>query len=314
VNRADAWILSTRITGTTLPRAADQTVNVAGETHLLLREETAYPFPGFYQLWLASSRIQARLGNAPAAQRSARMAFAMFSDVGRYLNHQGYLASLLGQDEEARGFYEQALPVAPKDPTAPAALARHWSVQDDLDRAVGYLEEALRRAPGYADLHRLMGQLQAACGNQEGALEYSRRALKINPRYRSARIEEANALFLLNRWHDAVFTYRNLVGEGFRSSDILLHLGRCEEECGRFRDAERAYLESVDMNPEELLAHYRLSILYRKLGRPEAADLTWNLALDLNRRPEVRNPVESLIESQGFTDKDWPLPAEHHAA
>jgi len=179
---------------------------------------------------------------------------------------------------------------------------------------VAYLEEALRRAPRYADLLRLMGQLEAARGNYERALEFSRKALEVNPRYRSARIEEANTLFLMSRWRDAAMTYRTLVQEGFRSADILLHLGRCEEECGKVRDAERAYLEALDLNAEELLAHYRLSLLYRRLGREEPADQAWKTALELNRRPEVRLPVESLIESDGFRDSDWPLPGEPKAA
>jgi len=313
-SRIDFWWLTARIDGSPTAPPPPSVVNCTEEIEGLVGAPEVIGFPGLQQLWKAVSRIQMRLGNTAGAQSSARLAFAFFSDVAQYLNHQGHLASLQGEDEEARKYYEQALPIDAADPTAPAALARHWSVQDDLGKAVGYLEEALRRAPRFADLLRLMGQLECARGNYERALSFSRRALEINPRYRSARVEEANTLFLMSRWHDAAMTYRTLVREGFRSSDILLHLGRCEEECGRFRDAERAYLEAIDLNAEELLAHYRLSLLYRRLGREEPADRAWRTALELNRRPEVRTPVETLIESPGFRDEEWPLPGENRAA
>lgn len=263
-------------------------------------------FPGWHQLWFAASRAEARLGRFDEARRSARMGYLYFSRRELYLNQLAFIAQFEGREGDAVRHHEEAMRSAPDDPTAPAALARIWAARDEIDRAAEYLEHALRLAPRFADLLRLMGQLEFARDRNEEGLAYTRRALQANPRYELARVDEANALFRLGRWSEACDAYRWLLSAGISSSDILSHFARCLEE-EDLREARAVYGEALRMNPREILAHYRLASVCRRLGDVHAADRHFGRALALTRDPDVWELMEPMLAHGPFADPDLPL-------
>ena len=260
-------------------------------------------FPGFHQLWLETSRLQARHHDHEHAARAARLSYIFWSDRGCYLNHQGLLFALQGREEQAARFYREAMHASPGDATAPMALAFHAASRGDIDTAVYYLQIAVDRAPGYADLHRQLGLLETARGNLDTAAVAFQRALDINPLYAVARLDLGHALFRAGDHAAAAAAYERVLAAGIRSADVLLHLGRCRERLGRIEEAENAYREAVSLEPTEAAAHYRLGLLLRNRGRREEAKACWRRFMELGSDPERFEEVESLFDGRHFTDR-----------
>lgn len=171
--------------------------------------------PGLHELWRWWSVSRAEAGDRAGANEAADELERHWADPGLNLSHRAQLSLVYGDPQAARREYLTALQAAPHDATAPAALAQMAARDRKWSTARAFLSEALRRAPGYADLHRQMGSLAARLGDDEGALASYRRALRINPLYQRARAEEAAALARLGRWPEASRRLRTLrVGRG----------------------------------------------------------------------------------------------------
>ena len=243
-------------------------------------------FPGFGQFWREVSRGQAQRHDFGSAERSSRIAYLFWSDRAAHRNHEGRLAAAQGNLLGAASHYQEALRLDPEDAEAAEALAQHWARRGDADRAVAYMELAVERAPGYPDLHRKLGLLEASRDRLHEALDAYDRALDLNPLFTIARLERAAVLFRLERWEEAARAYRRVADAGLDSGDVLLHLGTCLERLDRPAEAEEAYREAADRSPEDALPHFRLGCLYRRRGRRDAAKASWRRYLELTREPD----------------------------
>jgi len=262
-------------------------------------------FPGFHELWIAAGEILIRCGQRDAAESALRTAYLYWSERGRHLLHRGRLAELAGEPCRAADFYTLAMDAAPDDPAAPAALAAVCAKKGDLERAAALLRMALERGPGYADLHRRLGTIESARGNLENALAAFQRALEVNPLFAAARLDAAHVLFRMGRWADALDAFERSASAGLRSPDMLVQLGRCREELGMAAEAEATYREVIAMNPKEAGAFYRLGILYRNLGRREAAKEAWRHYLALTESAGDLPERDSRVTSQLRGSRPW---------
>ena len=190
-------------------------------------------FPGLSELWMTCASIAARQGKPQAAALFNEIQHLFYSDRGRYWNQKALIATLSGNDQDAVEFYNRSMKTTSVDPTAPAALADYWLHQHDFDRARHYMQTALDRAPGHADLHRAMARIESARGHWAGALEACRKALSINPKYRTARLEEAYCLFHLGIWNESAEAFKRVIDHGLGSQDVFQHLGKCYENLGQ---------------------------------------------------------------------------------
>ena len=218
-------------------------------------------FPGMHYMWRRVSKMYAYDEQLDQAHAAADLAYFYWSDRGTHVTHLGMLHSLTGNFKLAAVCYEDGLKLAPRDPEPASALASYWAAHGDTDQAAAYLTEALRRAPGYPDLHRRLGVLECARGNDLAALASFERALEINPLFSAARLEMAETLSRLNRWQDAANAYQNAVDSGLQSPDILIQLGRCYEAMGASDQAVRVYTAASDTHPEDQRFKQSLSAL-----------------------------------------------------
>src|SRR6266480_7831673 len=85
--------------------------------------------------------------------------------------------------DEARGLTEELLQLAPEDVEALVAAARARAAAGDASGALTALQEAQRRAPGRADLHKLQADVALKVGDRSGALAAYAAALELDPRY-----------------------------------------------------------------------------------------------------------------------------------
>lgn len=102
--------------------------------------------------------------------------------------HCGQLLARLGRRDDAILRNEKALRLRPKFTRALVELARLYQLTDRNDDALTRLREAIVAGAEYADVYYMLGNVHRGRGEIDAAREAYRHALKINGRYRDARV------------------------------------------------------------------------------------------------------------------------------
>lgn len=254
--------------------------------------------PGLYQLYLDGSSLQGRLGRWEGAETLAALSRLHWADEAAFLNQRGFLATVAGRDEKARGLHEEAARVAPEKPYAHIALAYLWSAAGNMEQAHRSLANALARAPRYADLLYQMGLLQLARDEADEALASFQAALEVNPEYTMARLQEAEVLFTGERWAEACSSYQLVLATGLESWEIRLHYGQSLQEQGDLDGALRACRDAVDLAPAEPGVLYHLGRIHRLRGEAAEAEAVWREFLELDGDPGQRAEVERTLDAE----------------
>jgi tetratricopeptide (TPR) repeat protein len=216
-------------------------------------------------------------------------------DLGAAWCQQGFLANLAADEAGALTAYQQGAMASPASPEPWIALAYLWSAAGDLTQADDALRQSLDRAPRYADLHYQRGLLDLARGDAAAALRSFRAALKQNPNYVVARMQEAETLYGLKDWDGARASFMRVVNAGLESVDVWLRLGQTEEELHRIAQAEVAYRRAAELDPQSALPHFHLGRLHRDRGDREKAKRSWRRYLTLAGDSEEAAAVKAEL-------------------
>ena len=251
--------------------------------------------PGLHQLMKDASTWEARLGRTNDAAAFAHAMPVFWYDLGAAWCQQGFLANLAADEAGALTAYQQGAMASPASPEPWIALAYLWSAAGDLTQADDALRQSLDRAPRYADLHYQRGLLDLARGDAAAALRSFRAALKQNPNYVVARMQEAETLYGLKDWDGARASFMRVVNAGLESVDVWLRLGQTEEELHRIAQAEVAYRRAAELDPQSALPHFHLGRLHRDRGDREKAKRSWRRYLTLAGDSEEAAAVKAEL-------------------
>jgi tetratricopeptide (TPR) repeat protein len=116
-------------------------------------------------------------------------------------------------------------------------VARALIQEGETEAARPYLEKALALSPNLARAEFFMAMVQKACGDYDGALRSLAGARRQYPRDRVVTDQVGRILFLQRRYAEAV----------------------------------RAFSDTLEVDPEDLQAHYNLMLCYRGLGKTAEA-------------------------------------------
>ena len=254
--------------------------------------------PGLHQLMKEQSTWEARLARNDRAAGFAHAMTVFWYDLGASWCQHGFLANLAGDETDALLAYQRAASEAPASPEPWIALAYLWSAQGNLEQADEALRQSLDRAPGYADLHYQRGLLDRARGDVKAALRSFRAALKQNPHYLVARMQEAESLYELAQWESARSSFLRVVNAGLESIDVWLRLGQTEEKLDRAAQAEVAYRRAAELDPQSGLPHLHLGHLYRRRGDRDKAKRAWSRFLSLAGDSEEAGAIEAELNAE----------------
>ena len=119
------------------------------------------------------------------------------------------------------------------------------------ESARGYFQEALRLAPADPDAHRLLGELLLAEHDYRGAVDHFDDALAGAPDYLIALLGKAQALEGLSESAGAESTYRRALQADPWSTDARLNYGVFLAKAGRTDEARRLFEEGLQLNPND---------------------------------------------------------------
>ena len=196
--------------------------------------------------WHAHGRMQLRLKDFSAAERSLAQAARLLPASGSVHSDLGLALERLGRQDEA--------------------LAR--------------FERATVLSPGLAEAHHNRGVLQAAAGAPEEALRSLDRALELQPRQAALHANRGNVLADLGRTAEALASYDLALALERHNASVLRSRGNL-----LLREQPEKALASFDaaleLEPEDFTAHAQRGVALTLLERPAEALVSFDRALAL---------------------------------
>ena len=160
------------------------------------------------------------------------------------LNDQGTDFAMVGNFQEARKAFEQALKANPKLPEAWANLGLCTLTVGDPQSACDFFRRAIALDPNQAETFDNWGNALVRLGRLTGAVEKHTQALTLQPQLSSAKAHLGNTLLVMGRVEEAQALVQQAWGES-PSDPVIASL------------ALSAALYSTSLSPEQILAGHR---------------------------------------------------------
>jgi tetratricopeptide (TPR) repeat protein len=145
-------------------------------------------------------------------------------------------------------------------------------LQGHLKGAEAIFTKVTEMEPGYADGWVNVGRTQLQEGNLAGAEEVLRRALTVDPKLAKTHFFLGSVLKNDGRYDEAREHLVTAAALYPRDRVVRNQLGRVLFLQRKFDEAIAEFNKVLDVDPEDLQAHYNLMLCYQGTGRPELAD------------------------------------------
>jgi tetratricopeptide (TPR) repeat protein len=175
------------------------------------------------------------------------------------------------------------------------ARGKEFFARNAYIAALGDLEEAAGRQPGFADVHNLVGLCRSLVGRPESAADSFERAVQVNPEYVEAHLNLAITLNELGRFDEAKAAFERAAEADVerstgRFSSLLAarlalkhaELGDLYAEGGGLQEAAEQYGMAADLRPRFVDIRNRLARTLLELGDHEGALRELEHVLDIN--------------------------------
>ncbi len=232
----------------------------------------------------------------------------------------GLVATKLDRSHEAEDLFNQAIRHYPEYLKPRLALA---ALEPDTDqgfrRALSLYQQAIALQPDHAPTYLRLGRLHASRDDFKPAADAFRKAIQYRPGYRTARYHFGLACLQTGDFSEALKQFHWLVERKPRYAHYHFNLGRAAAAAGKHnealthfasalelrqgqyaevhfnlgllevsrkndRAAAKAYLKTIEQNPEWPEAHYNLGLVYLRQQNIEKAEKAFREATNHNPR------------------------------
>jgi len=126
--------------------------------------------------------------------------------------------------------------------------------------------------PGYADGPVNVARVLVQEGDVDGAIPLLTRALELSPGLAKAHYFMALALKAQGQYDEALSHLTAAAAQYPRDRVVLGQMGRVQFLQRKYEEAVATLERVLDVDPEDLMAHYNLMLAYQGLGRTDQAD------------------------------------------
>lgn len=212
-------------------------------------------------------------------------------------------------------------------PVVTQAVRERWNdygigllLQGDLKGAEAAFLKVTQAEPGYADGWVNVARARLNEGNVDGAAQMLQRALTIDPRLAKTHFFLGQAARALGDYDTAITHLREAARQYPRDRVVRNQLGRVLFLKRQYAAAITEFKAALDVDPEDLQAHYNLMLCYQGMGQPDLAarertlyerfkadESAQAITGDFRRlNPDDNNERQSVHEHRTFT----PFPAD----
>ena len=206
---------------------------------------------------------------------------------------------LKGRTETKPGVLNAAFVNVPKPALVHYDKAVEQAKKGDHHGAIEELKLAIKEYPSFMLAFNELGVQYLKLNQLENADEAFQSALKITPDAFAALINRGIANFMMKRFGEAVPILRKALAKNDQSAVGHYFLGQALANLGRFEDAEKELLASLQLGKEEMNeAHRLLAVIYVLRGaKKQAADeleAYLKLAPDAPDAEKLRDKIRQL--------------------
>jgi tetratricopeptide (TPR) repeat protein len=203
-----------------------------------------------------------------------------------------------GDQVAAEKQWREALRLSPDNVVAMGDLALAMNDQKRYDEAIRLLKRAIELRPRYAAAHMSLGDTYEKIGEDALAEQELRKAVELYPLNPDSRNHLGALLLEQGRIAEAEEQFTASINS-MPSMDAFDGLGDINFDRGRRDLAEKNYRDSVQENPYDHHAHFRLGKIYAESGRTAEAIREYKAGLETNPNdPDARSALEELEKSR----------------
>ena len=222
----------------------------------------------------AASVVQADLRTVEAAVPDARA--LPFDGVFHGMPTRDYFKMggammMAGYGERALPYLEEALRRFPSNARTLLAIGRIHLQANRLSPAREALGRAVALDPGMPEAWNDLGGVEAASGNPREALRLYERALALGPDLPYALVNAGEMQEKLGDAGEAERLYRRALAADPRSGDAANKLGLLLAKAGRTDEARRLFEQAISIRRDDASAINNLAVLYMNTGRTSDA-------------------------------------------
>ena len=186
---------------------------------------------------------------------------------GRDPRAKGFILTTRGRYEEGLAAFEQAVLLAPGDPSAHMSWGEVLLLLKRYDEALAVYDQAVRLTHGDPAIYASRGKALRYLGRYEEALAAFEQAVLLAPDDLSAHISWGEVLLLLKRYDEALAVYDQAVRLTHGDSAIYASRGKALRHLGRYEEALAAYEQVLAARPGDPDATIHRGMMLIELGR-----------------------------------------------
>jgi tetratricopeptide (TPR) repeat protein len=192
----------------------------------------------------------------------------------------GWAMYWLVQSYDALGYaaFRKVSLLSPNSARLHQMMAKYYADKHETSHAVAEYEAAIKLSPELPDLYLGLGTVYWEAGDWDQAEAPLRRALDLSPSMLNASYELGDVYVQKRQWEPAIRFLHLAEGDRTLYYEVCLDLSKAEGGQGHTQKAVDYLLPLAAQDPDGEI-HYRLALLYRKLGdsiKAEAAIATSN--------------------------------------
>jgi predicted O-linked N-acetylglucosamine transferase (SPINDLY family) len=201
-----------------------------------------------------------------------------------------------------------------------ARAARHWRAGTQAAKrrqwpgAVREFEQAVKLAPDDAGAWHDLAVCRVALSRLPDATDAARRAVALAPADATACATLADCLMKQNRHSEAADAFAALAPETPRDATMWLTHATALLGARRPVEAVTAFMRSVALDLSNPIAHFRMGLAFKDLGRDRDANLCFETALASDRPGRARALILSQLVYNSRLTCDWAQLEAHTAA
>ncbi len=175
--------------------------------------------------------------------------------------HQAEQAAKKGDWQSSKGFFQQAVSLAPRDLSALNGLASSLLQSGNVEAATEYFEKVADLASDSSEAHNNLGVGRLLCGDFPRAEEAFRQSISLNPDNVQAWKNLSMACLKQNKMEEGVQILASIVKIHPKDTEALYLLGQCYQEAEEYDSAKYLYEQAAKIDPNFTLVKEALASL-----------------------------------------------------
>ena len=159
------------------------------------------------------------------------------------------------------------------------------------------IQEALKKTPGYPDLHNSLGTQFMFCGKYQLARDAFSQAVNLHPEYVQARINLFKALYKNKEYQLAYEEGKILLSQKVQFPDVYYHIAKILMKLGNYAEAIKNAEAVLALGKGMRKAMILLARIHICQGNTEAAIQTLTAYLDGETEPKEEAEAQKILKS-----------------